>query len=143
MYLTVDARTGFLRMVFVFIFGQSGMPSSHASSLSFFASTLVLLNPGELVYIAFFAAAMVAASWRVGAGYHTRAQVVAGVAWGGAVAFFWVFCAMPALEATVTGALQGRFGPWPLTCAIGFVVCVYISRLWMNVEIVERTCWTS
>lgn len=60
-----------------------GMPSSHATSLSFLSLSLaaaVLAAPawGALGAALVVTAAVIATSWRVSAGYHTLAQVCAG-----------------------------------------------------------------
>jgi membrane-associated phospholipid phosphatase len=103
---------------------SSGMPSSHASSLSYFsvALTLLLREPAAFGVVAL---ACVAASWRVGAKYHTWSQVAAGWVFGSTVAAGWVLNAVPLLTPSVDGMLHTRYGPWPFTfgsAALGAVI---------------------
>ncbi|KAJ1633904.1 hypothetical protein T492DRAFT_977899 [Pavlovales sp. CCMP2436] len=86
-----------------------GMPSSHASSLFFFAAYLALAlasgvaRGGILGAAALLALAGVAAVWRVSAGFHTRSQVAVGACVGSAAAAAWWAVARPRLEATCAG----------------------------------------
>jgi hypothetical protein len=96
---------------------SAGMPSSHASSLAFFAAAAWLVGGGGPAAAACEVAGLVAASWRARAGLHTWPQVVVGYAWGSAAAAAWAVWAMPRLAPAVDAAVAA-VGPWPLTAAV-------------------------
>lgn len=99
--------------------GGAGMPSSHASSLAFFAAAGCALV-GGVPAAAGVAAGMVAASWRVGAGLHTWPQVVAGWLWGSATGTAWTRWGMPACRPAMEEAMK-VVGPWTLTGVVAVV----------------------
>lgn len=87
-----------------------GMPSSHASSLFFFASYIALElkrihTPafGIPCAIALVAVAALAACYRVVAGFHTPAQVAVGAGVGTLAAAAWHGFARPHLERRLAG----------------------------------------
>lgn len=97
---------------------DSGMPSSHAMSLSFLALLGVvhfwvrggvlwqwgLVGGGVLM-------AVVASSWRIGAGYHTVGQVIAGWMLGGVDAAVWGRWVVPRIVERMGGMLgKGELG---------------------------------
>jgi dolichyldiphosphatase len=86
-----------------------GMPSSHASSLFFFAAYLALASlrsrtpTAPLLAVLLLAVASAAARHRISAGLHTRAQVVVGAALGSAAAVVWHELGRQRLEAVFAG----------------------------------------
>lgn len=107
-----------------------GMPSSHATSLSFLSLALlacVLKDPAlaaapRAVYVAggalVVALALLATSWRVRAGYHTVAQVVAGWVLGAVNTVAWVKMFLPWATPFVDAVLRDSRVGLPLIAAI-------------------------
>lgn len=100
---------------------SSGMPSSHASALAYFAFALLLVSKSKHVVVAPVLAAVVS-SWRVSAGYHTLTQVVVGYLFGALFARLWMTVAVPSLLPYVHASVSNKYGPWPLTFALGAAV---------------------
>jgi membrane-associated phospholipid phosphatase len=107
--------------------GSAGMPSSHASALSYFSVALALWLPHPAALVA-VALAAVAASWRVSARYHSWAQVAAGWALGSASATAWVLRVAPLFAPAVDAALQTQVGPWPVTVGLTAVGAAVFLR---------------
>lgn len=99
---------------------SSGMPSSHSSSLAYFSVSLVLLSPGWHSPI-ILGLAILGASWRVGAKYHTVAQVIVGLLVGGANGYAWTTGATPYVVDAINRVI-GFWGPWPVTAALAALV---------------------
>lgn len=103
-----------------------GMPSSHATSLSFLAlaaATALAGSPaGHAAGLAIVLGAMVALVWRVGCGYHTVPQVAAGCALGSADWMLW----MLVIEPAVRPMLQSVAGS-ALEAALVLTVLVVVS----------------
>lgn len=110
---------------------SSGMPSSHASNLAFFGA-LAVQTTGRPEAWAALALAAVAASWRVGAGFHTWAQVVVGFVWGAGLAAAWARIVQPRLVGGVDGVMV-QYGEWWVTLVVAAVgvVAVFGRDLWM------------
>lgn len=95
-----------------------GMPSSHATSLSFLAllgAVHFWVRGGVLWQWGLVgggvAMAAVASHWRVGAGYHTAGQVVAGWLLGGVDAAVWGGWVMPRIAGKMERMLEnGEMG---------------------------------
>lgn len=92
-----------------------GMPSSHATSLSFLTVAALFgavrqaggLRPTPLLGVAVLALllAIVATRWRIAAGYHTTPQVAAGWIIGSLDAILWFFLIVPAISPLLTKLL--------------------------------------
>lgn len=94
-----------------------GMPSSHATSLSFLSLALfacVLMDPPVVTAVRAIyyggaalvvALALLATSWRVKAGYHTVEQVVAGWLLGAVDTVLWVKLLLPSMTSWVDAVL--------------------------------------
>lgn len=91
-----------------------GMPSSHATSLSYL-SVAALLNvlrhgglrptPSLSATVLAVLATVIASRWRVAAGYHTVPQVVVGWIVGCVDAFVWCFFVAPSFSPLLTKLL--------------------------------------
>lgn len=95
--------------------GDPGMPSSHATSLSFLSVAplvSVALHRGLRIDLQLTAAAVaavaagVASSWRVQAGYHTVSQVLVGWLVGTTNAVVWTALFSPPLRSVFVPLLQ-------------------------------------
>lgn len=84
-----------------------GMPSSHATSLSFLSVASLfnvlrhkglILSTSLVASLACVILAFIACRWRIVAGYHTAPQVVVGWIVGTVNALFWCFCFVPIAE---------------------------------------------
>jgi hypothetical protein len=116
----------------------AGMPSSHASSLAYFAVSLVLLvrQPYTLTLLAL---AVIASGWRVTAKYHTVAQMLAGLLLGSTSACLMVLGVMPRAT-NVLGDMLSTQGALPLT--FGLVCLVRIRTFHFQFEtLFTSTCF--
>lgn len=102
-----------------------GMPSSHATSLSFLALLGVVhfWVRGGMLWQWVLAGggvsmAVVASSWRIRAGYHTMGQVIAGWMLGGADAAVWGRWVVPRIEKRVEGLLGKGGMEWVIVIAV-------------------------
>jgi membrane-associated phospholipid phosphatase len=91
----------------------AGMPSSHASSLAYFAVALVLLTRQPYTLTA-LVLAVIASGWRVTAKYHTVEQMLAGLALGSVNACLMVLGVMPRTTFALANMLKTH-GALPVT----------------------------
>mmetsp|Transcript_41035 Transcript_41035/g.54034 ORF Transcript_41035/g.54034 Transcript_41035/m.54034 type:complete len:312 (+) Transcript_41035:1-936(+) len=95
---------------------SSGMPSSHAMSLFFFASFLSIASQNTASWCPFssiavstflFSYAIIASSWRVYSGLHTLPQIIVGSIAGSCTGTSWIFFC----QSEVSLVFQKIFGP--------------------------------
>lgn len=105
-----------------------GMPSSHATSLSFLSVlSVVHVVVGRGVPWMWGAAGMfmvgaiMASGWRVKAGYHTWEQVVAGWLLGSVNAVVWGARIVPAVSGSVEGVMSNAVAGWIVVVGMGLV----------------------
>jgi len=105
---------------------SSGMPSSHANSLFFFASFLSLATQSPVdwlpisswaVVCILFSYATISSLWRVHSGLHTYPQITAGAVLGTFTGSFW----FKTLQNQMALLIQSIFGP---KIPIAVLVCV-------------------